>query len=40
MMEHFNFNAQDDSFNAIIDSIVESAQARYEAKSEPSKEDL
>ena len=40
MMEHFNFNSQDDNFNAIINSIVESAQAHYEAKSEPSKDDL
>ena len=40
MMEMFNFNSQDKTFDAIITSIVDSAKTRFEAQTEPSKEEL
>jgi hypothetical protein len=40
MMEMFNFNSQDKTFDAIVTSIVDSAKTRFEAQTEPSKEEL
>ena len=40
MMEMFNFNSQGQTFDAIITSVVDSAKARYETQTEPSKEEL
>lgn len=40
MMEMFNFNSQDKTFDAIVTSIVDSAKTRFEAQTELSKEEL